>query len=206
MKFLFAFWTTGAIFLGLSGSSAARSVYMQDPESEISRTSYCVQGGLPKEVQFYDEANPPSLNGPIIDVRDLDRISGVLDSSIASLLRESMTSAWKSKQVEPVLWNLDFVQQLESSFAIELMRRAPKRLNVEFCGDAKLVGDVVFAALVVYFGRSVEIDEHGRPPSWLERYGRFAIDRRAALVMIGVSLRLARVDFDLEELVAAFAQ
>jgi hypothetical protein len=206
MNFRFSFWAAGAIFFGVSGCSAGRSTEMPDPETEINRTNYCVQGGLPREVQFFDEANPPSLNGAIFDVRDLDRISDLLDSSIASLLRESMVSAWQSEQVETASWNLDFARQLESSFAIEFIKRAPKRLNVEFCGDAKSVGDAVFTALATYFGRSVEIDEDGRPPPWLARHGKSAIDRRAAIVMIAVSLRLAKIEFDLNEFVAAFAQ
>lgn len=164
-------------------------------EDTASRTTSCVRGGLPMEVQFDVSRNPPKFVGPVFDIQAIDVLTDKLDARIAHLLKMSVLEAWNSADKENGKLSKKSFARLRADLIGEIVERAPKALGIWFCGEATSVGNAAFAAIIEYFARSVELDG-GRTPTWLSQLDQSVQSQGASIVMMAVALRLANIDFD----------
>jgi hypothetical protein len=185
-----------AFLLGCSSTAISAETLDEASESEFNRTTSCVNGGLPMEVQFVLPDNPPKLGGPTFGLREVDSIANRVDGKVAGLLEEAALRAWKttSSDHKPD-WSAKFVSRLELELMGEITSQAPRRLQLEFCGDRESVGSTVLAAIAAYLSRTVQLDG-ARQPDWLRNLGPNAADRSTSIIMLAVALRLAKIEFD----------
>lgn len=173
-------------------------------EDEFWRTTYCVAGGLPMEIQFSIEGNPLKLGADSFDLNDIDRIGNQLDVKVAALLKDSVTATWRQTYGDRAEhWSSELSNELVETFVLEIAARAPKSLGISFCGDGDQVGSAAYTAIFGYFSRAVQL-EGGRAPSWLA--DRRSRSKGGIIVMLAVALRLAHIQFDAEELVRTLAE
>lgn len=171
-------------------------------ENEFWRTTYCVAGGLPKEVRFSLADNPVRLEGDSFDLSEIDRISEQVDIKVANLLKDSAAAAWRQTHGDQAAqWSSERTNELAEALVVEIAARAPKSLGIGFCGSHDQVGNAAYAAIVGYFSRAVQL-ENGHWPSWLAH----AQSKGGIVVMLAVSLRLAKIEFDTEKLVQSLAE
>lgn len=173
-------------------------------DDEFWRTTYCVAGHLPMEVQFSLADNPVRLDGESFGMREVDHISGQVDIKIAALLKESVAAAWQQAYGGQVIqWSRERSLELAEALVVEIAERAPKALGIRFCGGYEAVGNAAYAAIAEYFSRAVQL-EGGRPPSWLAHAQTRS--NGGIIVMLAVALRLAHIEFDPEQLVETLSE
>lgn len=188
-----------AALIGCSTTVLSGEVPDVASEDEFWRTTYCVAGGLPMEVQFSLADNPMRLEGDSFDLSDVDRISRQLDIKITALLKDSVAAAWRQTYGNQTTeLSSERTRELAELLVVEIAARAPKSLGITFCGPGEQVGNAAFSAISGYFSRAVQLG-NGRQPGWLAH----AQERSngGIVVMLAVALRLAQIEFDTEKLV-----
>lgn len=196
----------GASLLGCSSVSISAEPPGMASEIEFNRTTSCVVGGLPMEVQFALADNPPTLGGQTFGMREVDSVVDRVDGRIAGLIKEAALRAWKITAADQkVDWSAKFVSRLEAELAGEIAGQAPNRLQLEFCGSQDAVGSAAFAAIAGYFSRAIQLED-ARQPEWLKNLGPNAAARGNSILMLAVALRLAEIEFDPMVLAQAFAK
>jgi hypothetical protein len=173
-------------------------------EDEFWRTTFCVAGKLPMEVQFSLADNPVRLEGDRFGLSEVDRIIEQLDIRVAALLKDSATAAWQQTYGnQATKWSSQLTNELADALVVEIAARAPKSLGIGFCGSSEQVGNAAYAAIFGYFSRAVQL-EGGRWPGWLDEAQ--ARSHGGIVVMLAVALRLAQIEFDTEKLVQSLAE
>jgi hypothetical protein len=194
----------GVVSVGCSSIPVSAESPSVATENEFNRTTNCVNGGLPMEIQFVLPNNPPKSLGSSFNIEEVDRIAGQVDSRIAELLEAAMLRAWELTIAEKKPWSKQFLSQLEIELAGEIMGRAPSMLQLEFCGDGDAVGSAALAAISGYFSRTLQLED-GRHPEWLEALGAPAADRGTSIMLMSVALRLAKIKFEPKDIAQSFA-
>lgn len=196
----------GAPLVGCSTTAMSAEPPDVASENDFNRTTSCVNGGLPMEVQFVLPGNPPKLDGSDFGMREVDSVVSRVDGKIATLLKDAALRAWKitTADHEPV-WSAKFASRLEVELAGEVASQAPSKLQLEFCGSQDAVGSAVLAALAGYFSRTVQLGAASQP-DWLKNLGPTAAAKANSIVTLAVALRLAKIEFDPEVLAQAFAK
>jgi hypothetical protein len=198
-----------AILTGLCNQAGCASVstpakpFAQAGENELSRLRFCVRGGLPIEVQFALPDNPVKLHDSF-DMHAVDLIASKVDPHIAKLISEAMLDAWKQIAPRKAKWTRQFVQLIENEHNLKISERAAKVMQLEFCGAPDQVGSQIFIEIGEYFYRSVQHRADEAAPQWLKRFGDAGPGNGRRIVMLAVSLRLANIEFDPQDLVSAF--
>lgn len=196
----------GVVLSSCSTTTAAAKPPDVIYESEFNRTTYCVNGGLPMEVQFVLPDNPPKLEGENFGIREVDSVVSRIDARIATLLKNAGLRAWKITVADHRAdWSANFASRLEAELAGEIAAQAPRELQLEFCGSEEAVGSAVLASLAGYFSRAVQLDQ-AQQPHWLKSLGPAAAAKGNSIVMSAVALRLAKIEFDPKTLAQAFAK
>ena len=185
-------------------SDEKRESLNQSSEDEFSRLTSCVGGGLPMEIQFVVQDNPTLISGDKIDLEAIDKVIRELDFQIASLLNDSMVRAWELTSEKHKIGSKAFINQLQIEFSGEIVERAPKKMNLEFCGNTNSVGGAVFASTAGYFSRATRL-QGGSNPVWLKKLGPSGQNKGTTIVMLAVGMRLAGKDFDPDHLAVAVA-
>lgn len=190
-----------ALLAGCSALAVSSEVLDAESEDEFWRTTFCVAGKLRMEVQFSLADNPVRLGGDRFGLSEVDRISEQVDIKIAALLKDSATAAWQQTYGnQATQWSNQLTNELAEALVVEIAARAPKSLGIGFCGSSVQVGNAAYAAIFGYFSRAVQL-ENGRWPIWLAH----AQSKGGIVVMLAVSLRLAKIDFDTGKLVQSLA-
>lgn len=173
-------------------------------EDEFWRTTYCVAGGLPMEIRFALADNPTKLEGDSFDLSKIDIIGKQIDIKISALLKESLAAALRqtygNKEIE---WSSDQVKELADSFILEIYKKAPNSLGIDFCGPREKVGNAALAAILGYFSRAVQLED-GSQPIWLENAQ--ASSNGTIVIMLSMALRISQIDFDKEKVLQAFSE
>lgn len=173
-------------------------------EEDFWRTTYCVAGRLPMEVRFSLADNPERLEGDRFDLSAVDRISEQVDIKVAALLKDSVTAAWQETYgAQASQWSSELTKELADALVVEIVARAPKSLEIDFCGNRESVGGAAYAAIFGYFSRAVQLED-GRWPGWLA--DAQARSNGGIIVMLAVALRLAQIEFDTGKLVQTLAE
>jgi hypothetical protein len=163
-------------------------------EDSFNRTTYCVKGGLPMEVQFILPDNPPKARVEALDLATVDRVVGRIDGRVARLLREAAKAAWvQAAPNDQPHWSASFANRFEIELAGEIADRAPLALGIEFCGPRNDVGSAALAAIAAYFSRSVQLDGF-RQPAWAEKLPNPS--KAGSVIFVASALRLAEIEFD----------
>lgn len=172
-------------------------------EDDANRTTYCVFGRLPMEVQFAVPGNPARSEANRFDESVTDDFISVLDKGIARLLREAAeTVVAKGEKNSDIEWTADFAMALHDELAIAIAERAPHVLGVAFCGEPDTVGGAALGAIADYFSRSVRVDANGVRPEWID--GLKDPSMASSILLTATALRLAHVEFS-KDLIDALA-
>jgi hypothetical protein len=163
-----------------------------------------VRGGLPMEIRYVPQDNPTLISGDTINLEAIDKIVEQLDWEISSLLKDSMIRAWELASEKNKIGSNAFINQLQIEFYGEIVERAPKKMNLEFCGNTNSVGSAVFASTADYFSRTTRLQD-GSNPVWLKKLGASSQNKGTTIVMLAVGMRLAGKDFDPDQLAVAVA-
>ena len=202
ISFLISMISISILTSGCVISDEKRESLNQSSEGEFNRVTSCVGGGLPMEIQFVIQDNPTLISGDKIDLEAIDKIIRQLDFQIASLLNDSMVCAWELTSENHKIGSKAFVNQLQIEFSGEIVERAAKKMNLEFCGDTNSVGGAVFASTAGYFSRATRLQD-GSNPVWLKKLGASGQNKGTTIVMLAVGMRLAGKDFDPAQLAVA---
>jgi hypothetical protein len=120
------------------------------------------------------------------------------------LLKDSVAAAWQQTYGDQAIpWSIERSRELAEVFVVEIAERAPESLGIRFCGRPERVGNAAYASVIEYFMRAVQLDG-GRPPGWLAHAQ--APSSGGIIVMLAVSLRLANIEFEPEQLVQTLAE
>lgn len=178
----------------MSVARGDESMPTKESEDSFNRTTYCVKGGLPMEVQFVLPDNPPKARGERLDLAMIDSVVRRIDAKVAGLLSEAARSAWaQTAQSGQPEFSAPFLSRLEIELAGEVADRAPQSLGIEFCGSGSDVGSAALAAMTEYFSRSVQLEEF-QQPEWAERLSNPS--KAGSVIFVASALRLAGVEFD----------
>lgn len=134
-------------------------------EIESLRANSCVRANLPMEIQFGIEGVPRPLNNERFDFSDIKIIAKNLDVSISGLLKVAIGSSADQLKIKSKTLDRNAIHSLAQEFWFHLIDRAPKTLNIEYCGDSNSVGNNVAASLIMHFSRACG-DEEANPPQW----------------------------------------
>ena len=171
---------------------------------EFQRTTFCTNAGLPMEIQFSLNDNPPRLAVNRLRLDDIDHVIRRLDSRVASILKGAGRSSW-AKIDSSKIGSREFSKDLKSAIDADVAKRAPQELNLLFCGKKEDVGTAIVASLTGYFSRSTDLG-NGDRPEWVKKLTPTGRTNSVSIVMTAVALRLAGIDFDISKLVSGFDQ
>lgn len=172
-------------------------------EEAIFRVESCVRGGMPKEVQFITDGSPPSLaDQASIDSAAVVAVSAALDAQIGALLADAAGQVWNGAS------GIDEAEKFEDllfDFHRAIVATAPQRMALAFCGDQEQVGEAIASTLASWFDRALQpTNESDAMRRWLTSIGPRGTAFGAAFLQLAVSLRLAGIDYELEELARGF--
>lgn len=176
--------------------------YTADEEA-ILRVESCVRGGMPKEVQFVIEGSPPSLaRQASIDTAEVIAVAEALDAQIAAVLADAAAQAWKDVKGTD---DPDRFEALLIGFHRTVVATTPQRMALTFCGDQEQVGEAIASAITSWFDRALQpTDESDAMRRALMNIGPRGTTFGAAFLQLAVSLRLAGIDYELDDLARGF--
>jgi hypothetical protein len=186
------------LLMGACACGAQPSHYAEQ-EAYLYRVQSCVAGQMPLEVNYIVDGNPPSLRRVALSLADVDSVIEKLDSVVAGIMKDAMLLAWGDSSADSLLAHgtSGQLQNLSTHFDDQMTDLASHRMSIYFCGQRDDVGGAFFSYLSDYFDRS------------FSRSGDINFDwldgvklRRSHFLMIVVALRLAEIDFDLDDLLA----
>lgn len=185
MKYIFII---ACILLSGACSTHSKTLHKKNEIAELdefNKINACVLGNLPMEIQF------PLTGIHLVDRNtfqqgDVEKIAKKLDAKITGLLKLALDSSVRGLKIEKGNLNRQETRELAMNFWFYLIEKAPKRLNIEYCGDPNSVGSQIAASLVGYFGRSCT-DDQGNPPLWTTTSERTP-NKCGYLLMLAVAL------------------
>jgi hypothetical protein len=182
-------------------SEASKTSNGDQSIEEFYRVTNCARGGLPMEVQFVIDGNPPRLYSAELTEKDIDSVIAKLDSGVASLLKEAGRITWSEHQ--GAVAGKYQGPALEAGLSEAIVTNASRIFGLSFCGDNDSVGSSVFADLATYFSRSYGYDGE-KHPVWLDKLGPGARSHANGILMVAVALKLAGINYDLSNLLRSF--
>ena len=183
------------------GGEVDKSVNDGGSLDDFYRVTSCVRGGMPMEVQFVVDGNPPRLNGVELTMIEVDRFLAKIDGKVASLLRGAGLSV--SNKFPGIRAGKYSGQELEANLSGAIASHASEVFGLSFCGDKDSIGDAVLADLSMYFSRSYGYG-NGKYSAWFNKLKPGARNHATGILMLAVALRLAKVDYDIHTLLLSF--
>jgi hypothetical protein len=164
-------------------------------EDEFNRTTSCVRGGLPMEIQFSLPDSPRKAKGDTLTLEMVDDVLEKLDGKVKLLLSQSARAVWnRSGSTEGTAgFHAGSIKALTDEFLGEVAERAPETLGVDFCGSRDDVGSAAEAAILDYFGRALTL-EGGSNPNWIVSMSDPS--RGQSILMFAAGLRASLIKFD----------
>ncbi len=200
-KNIIFFGISVALFSGCATTDRGSVSQWNVAQDLAYRTTFCVRGNLPMEIQFVLDNNPPKLYGPTLSDDALDNLVSKIEVRVRSLLKKAGESAWREARSIP-LESPAFSERLENEISIYLITNAAKELQLEFCGDKTVIGHDIDTTLLAYLGRSIDLGPNKRP-EWLEKMPK-GKERGMSMILCLVALRLAGSDVSTDALLESF--
>lgn len=170
--------------------------------AEFQRTQYCVYGGLPMELRFDIVGSPPRIGYHTnFGSAEAEMLQQALDPRLLALMKTAVIDALEKQSAHDEL----NYKNLSLDFEAALINHAGRALNLSFCGDEKLVGSTVEAALTGWFSRAVDHASETDPLTrWFVRFGAKSRTHETEFIMLATALHAARPDIGIARLARAF--
>lgn len=189
------------VLLTLAGcAGSTQALDSRSREEYLIGVRMCIAGAMPMEVRFDVDGNPPVLRNETLLLSDIDLIIGGLDGTLKSIFGDAMTTVVRSPDpgsskihFESLIWD-EFVWDL----VVQVGVLAGHRQGISYCGDSSAVTVSYWSRISEYFGRALW-REDGSRPAWTTQAGGQA----TSVLMVGVALRIAGVEFDPGEIIRA---
>lgn len=190
------------IFAPMAKASGNTNAAVLGDTSEFQRTTNCVYGGLPMDVQFDVPTSPPRIDGRgSLGEDEIKQLGKALDPRIALLLRDAFTEAVSD---QPKDGTLNF-GKVSLAFEAALQNRAGQQLNLNFCGDHAKVGNTIIAAISGWFSRAVNHASSSSPlTKWFQQIDDKAPAHEVEFVILATADQLSNSKVSIAALLNSF--
>jgi hypothetical protein len=154
--------------------------------AELQRTTSCVYGGLPMDVQFDVPSSPPRIDGNTsLGEGEVNQLKKALDPRISLLLQNAFMEAVNNQPKGKTALNF---AKVSSAFEARLQNMSGQQLNLNFCGDQTTVGNAIVAAIAGWFSRAVNHTSSASPlTKWFQQIDGKAPTHEVEFVMLATA-------------------